>query len=43
MALGNIGLGDVEKAVEFLEKAEKIEPSHMMCKVISHTLYSSFR
>ena len=33
MALGNIGLGDTEKAKGFLEKALAVEPSHMMCRV----------
>ncbi len=38
MALGNIGLGNFEKADSFLQKAIAIEPSHMMCHV-----YESFR
>ena len=33
MALGNIGLGDQEKAAGFLKKAIEIEPSHMMCRI----------
>ncbi len=33
MALGNIGLGDREKAADFLAKAVEIEPSHMMCRI----------
>ena len=33
MALGNMGLGNKEKAAEFLEKAAETEPSHMMCRV----------
>ncbi|MDE7266241.1 MAG: DUF5107 domain-containing protein [Lachnospiraceae bacterium] len=33
MALGNMGLGDTEKASAFLEQAVTIEPSHMMCRV----------
>lgn len=33
MGLGNIGLGNSEKAREFFEKALEIEPSHMMCRV----------
>ncbi|WP_310602155.1 DUF5107 domain-containing protein [Anaerosporobacter sp.] len=33
IALGNIGLGDVKKAEEFLKKAVVLEPSHMMCRV----------
>lgn len=33
MALGNLGLGDTEKAAGFLEEAVKTEPSHMMCRV----------
>ena len=33
MALGNIGLGDTEKAAGFIEEAVKVEPSHMMCRV----------
>lgn len=31
MALGNLGLGNAEKAVDFLKKALEIEPSHMHC------------
>jgi len=33
MALGNIGLGESEKAAGFLAQALEIEPSHMMCRV----------
>ena len=33
MALGNMGLGDEEKAAGYLWEAVKIEPSHMMCRV----------
>ena len=33
MALGNIGLGDREKAAGFLREAVAIEPSHMMCRI----------
>ena len=33
MALGNMGLGNNKKASEFLQKALKIEPSHMMCRI----------
>ena len=33
MALANIGLGNQEKAEEFLKKALVIEPSHMMCRI----------
>lgn len=33
MALGNIGLGNKEKADGFLKEAIAIEPSHMMCRV----------
>ncbi len=35
MALGNIGLGNDQKAAEFLEKAVWLEPGHMMCRVYS--------
>lgn len=38
MALGNIGLGNKEKAAEFLDKVRKIEPSHMMCRVYENDL-----
>lgn len=38
MALGNIGLGNREKAAEFLDKTETIEPSHMMCRVYKKLL-----
>lgn len=33
MALGNMGLGNQEKAAGFLKEATAIEPSHMMCRV----------
>ena len=33
MALGNIGLGNKEKAAEFIKEAVAVEPSHMMCRV----------
>lgn len=33
MALGNLGLGETERAREFLNKAAAIEPPHMMCHV----------
>ena len=39
MALGNIGLGDKEKAADFIKKAEAIEPSHMMCRVYEKMVY----
>lgn len=32
-ALGNLGLGDREKAAGYLEQALETEPSHMMCRV----------
>ena len=38
MALGNIGLGDTEKAAGFLREAVKCEPSHMMCRVYMDSL-----
>ncbi len=38
MALGNIGLGDEEKAAGFLKEAAAIEPSHMMCRIYSAML-----
>ena len=38
MALGNIGLGNKEKAAEFLKEAVAIEPSHMMCRIYSYIL-----
>ena len=41
MALGNIGLGNKEKAAEFLDKVRKIEPSHMMCRVYEKALMES--
>lgn len=33
MALGNIGLGDREKADAYIREATAIEPSHMMCRI----------
>ena len=33
MALGNIGLGNREKAADFLREAVAIDPSHMMCRI----------
>ncbi len=33
MALGNIGLGNQEKADAFIREATAIEPSHMMCRI----------
>ena len=33
MALGNIGLGNLEKAEVFIQKATAIEPFHMMCRI----------
>jgi len=33
MALGNMGLGNREKAAVFLKAATAIEPSHMMCRI----------
>lgn len=33
MALGNIGLGEREKAEAFIRDAVAIEPSHMMCRI----------
>ncbi len=33
MALGNIGLGNLEKARAFLKETAAIEPSHMMCRL----------
>ncbi len=38
MALGNMGLGNVKKASEFLSAALSIEPSHQMCRVYSELL-----
>lgn len=42
MALGNIGLGDAEKAAGFLEEAVNVEPSHMMCRVYSRQLLCAY-
>lgn len=33
MALGNIGLGNRERAASFLKEVSAIEPSHMMCRI----------
>ena len=33
MALANLGLGNRERAEYFLNETEKLEPSHMMCRV----------
>ncbi len=33
MALANLGLGNPEKAEDFLRQAQEQEPSHMMCRV----------
>jgi hypothetical protein len=33
MTLGNMGLGDPDKASAFLARAAAVEPSHMMCRV----------
>ena len=38
MALGNIGLGNNEKAADFLKEAVAIEPSHMMCRIYEYIL-----
>lgn len=38
MALGNIGLGSLEKAHHFLEQAIQQDPSHMMCRIYKNTL-----
>lgn len=38
MALGNIGLGNQEKAAKFLREAVELEPSHLMCRVYSNEL-----
>ncbi len=38
MALGNIGLGQLDKAKRFLEEAVRIEPSHMMCRIYGRDL-----
>lgn len=38
MALGNIGLGNKEKAAAWLEKAAETEPSHMMCRIYRNML-----
>lgn len=40
MALGNMGLGNREKAAEFLEEAVKTEPSHMMCRIYGKYLHT---
>lgn len=33
MALGHLGLGDMQKAKKFLAEAQTVEPSHMMCRI----------
>lgn len=38
MALGNMGLGEEEKAKAFLAEAKRLEPSHMMCRVYEERL-----
>ncbi len=38
MALGNIGLGNREKAKKFLRQGLALEPSHMMCSVYEKEL-----
>lgn len=38
MALGNLGLGDTERAKGFFMRAAEIEPSHMMCRVYQELL-----
>ena len=38
MALGNIGLGETEKAGELLRQTEQIEPCHMMCRLYTQTI-----
>ena len=38
MALGNIGLGSLEKAHHFLEQTIQQDPSHMMCRIYKNTL-----
>lgn len=38
MGLGNLGLGNNEKAKGFFEKAVEIEPSHMMCRIYSQNI-----
>ena len=39
MGLGNIGLGQKEKAADFLKKAIAIEPSHMMSRIYGKELF----
>lgn len=39
MALGNIGLGNMEKAKAYLRETEKIEPCHMMCRIYRKQCY----
>jgi len=41
MALGNIGLGNQEKAEAFLKEALAIEPSHMMCRIYGNMKFAS--
>jgi tetratricopeptide (TPR) repeat protein len=38
IALGNIGLGKMEEAKEYLEKAGKLDQNHMKCKLIRKDL-----
>lgn len=38
MALGNMGLGNREKAADYLREAKALEPSHMMCRVYCSSL-----
>ncbi len=41
MALGNMGLGNVDKAAGYLAEARQIEPSHAMCRIYSEVLASN--
>lgn len=41
MALGNIGLGETEKAAGFIREAAAIEPSHMMCRIYGRMVSGS--
>ena len=38
MALGNIGLGNQDKAATFLDAVEAIEPCHLMCRIYKNML-----
>ena len=40
MGLGNWGLGTVQKAKEFMQKALEIEPSHMQCHIYRQDMES---